>query len=173
MSSFIHTETHQDAARTRSQALEVESRRTGPRGQFLVSSRFWLARCVEGFGSKKKGCPKPTGSSCVVNRSSMEYQIPRSPAQFQEWIGLFRLRPGPVIRIQRDLDIYLQGCHRSRLGRRGDRIYNTGAQSLTITCAVPPMHCVLAELERERDLIGYIKPTSCGFEAFAKDGRAI
>ena len=55
-------------------------------------------RCVGGFGSKNKGCPKPTGGSCVVDRSLVEYQIPRSPAQFQEWIGLFRLRPGPVIR---------------------------------------------------------------------------
>ena len=75
--------------------------------------------------------------------------------------------------VQRDPDVNVQRRRGSRLSHRYRDIYNTLTQGLARTCAVPPMHCVLAELERERDLIGYIKPTSCGFEAFAKDGRAI
>ena len=77
----------------------------------------------------------------------------------------------PLIQREGPLDVRV-GVAR-RLSHRYRDIYNTLTQGLASTCAVPPMHCVLAELERERDLIGYIKPTSCGFEAFAKDGRAI
>ena len=50
--------------------------------------------------------------------------------------------------VQRDPDVNVQRRHRSRLSHRYRDIYNTLTQGLARTCAVPPMHCVLAELER-------------------------
>ena len=58
--SVICTETHQDAARTHSQAYVVETARVGPRAAILRAITFLGRAHVLGVEEvKKRGCPSP------------------------------------------------------------------------------------------------------------------
>ena len=72
----MRTETHQDAARIRSQACVVETARLVGRAFVSVTIAFLgPRRRVGASGSKKKGVSQPTGGSRTVTSLSEGHQI--------------------------------------------------------------------------------------------------